>query len=254
MATILPGYDFSVNEVPTFGKFIAQAKGIQLQNLQFSDLANDISFLFNSQVTLGSGASQATSLEGALWFDPSGHMWANTRVYGWWGSSGYSGPEFVQVPLFKLRLGGWDTIRAMRGDDTTNFARLPVVGDQPAADGYSPTALRRTTNFLAQDSNGPREGGYAHDTPASGIYFIVGGRGGVRFAAGSIATNTDLTYRWAMTSPTSYDQRRVDSPGSTPPSFAVGEIYGADAWQSDSGSFSGSALAWYYGRVVADTA
>lgn len=253
MPTIVPGYDFDTDETPSYGKFIAQAQGLHITGMEFSDLENDFQFIFNAQASDGSGATQINSVEGGMWFDPSGEMWVTVRVYGWWGSSGYSGPEYVKCPLFKPRRGGFDTIRGCRGDDTANFRRAPVQGAGIAANGYSPTSIQRTTNFINENSVGAKEVGFVNDTPVSGVYFPVTVRGGYHhFATNSLLTTTDLPYRFTVVTSTGYQERSVSSAGSSPAPFALGEIYGAGPNKTDAGSVTEETIAWAYGRVVAN--
>lgn len=255
MASVVPGYDFSVDEVPTFGKFIAQAQGLELSGLEFSDLSDLTNYLFNGQASGGSGATQVDSTEGGMWVDTSGEVWVTTRVFGWWGSSGYSGSEYARVPLFKLWRGGWDTIRGNIGDDSNNFGKKHLRGDGTADAGYSPANLRRTTLYFDNETDGTADVGIVGDTPASGVFFVSTGRGGSRFhATGALDTaNEDLPYRWAMTNTTNLNQRKVTNAGSTPPAFGLGEIYGLEADRvNDDGNGSGRVWAWYYGRALVE--
>ncbi len=253
MATITPGYDFGIDEVPTFGKFIAQAQGLDITGLEFSDLVDDTSFVFNSPESNGSGASQADTLEGGLWFDTSGEMHVTIRAYGWWGSSGYSGPEFIKCPIFKLWRGGWDTVRAVRvlsGDQGLE----PVQGGGAVDTGYTPTSIARSVAWINQAAVGPRDGGYnSDDTALSGTYFRMTVRGIGRFNATSTiaTTGVNMPYRFASTSALQWDQRNITSPGSSPPTWGVGEIYGALV-SDEGGTWIGRGRAWYYGRAVAN--
>ena len=258
MSTIIPGYDFGVNEVPSYGKFIAQAQGINITGLAYTELEDDTSFIFNSHESGGSGATEYLTAEGAMWSDPTGEVWLNHGVYGWWGSSGYSGETYVQVPLFKLWRGGWDTVRGMRHPGGTNRDRLVAVASGSVSNGYSPTAIARETNHVNHVTNGPRDLGYAQDTPVSGVYFQVSGRGGTYFSSDRTIQNNDWnTYRWTMTSGTAYDIRSSATPGAFAPQFAVGELYAGDVniAYNGSGGFWGPGLGmgWYYGRVAAYT-
>jgi hypothetical protein len=253
MATIIPGYDFQISEVPTFGKFIAQAQGLNITDLSYTDLEDDTSFIFNSDESLGSGASVYLSAEGAMWSDPTGEMWINIGVYGWWGSSGYSGDTYAQCPMFKPWRGGWSTIRGMRHPGGSNRDRLVAVASGTVANGYSPTNLARETNHFQHNTNGPRDLGYADDTPVSGVYFTVSGRGGVNFVVDrTIEDNSWNTYRWTMSSPTAYDIRNTTDPGAGGPHpQAVGEVYLGNMAILYNSNWTAEGMGWFWGRVAA---
>ena len=89
---IVPGYDFSVNETPSFDTFLSQATGLVITNLDFDDVQASIRVVLNGQESGGSGASMAD--EGFMYFDPRGNLWVKAR----YGPEDY-GMRVVDHPL-----------------------------------------------------------------------------------------------------------------------------------------------------------
>jgi hypothetical protein len=90
---ITPGYDFSINEIPTRAKFLLQAEvtitNIDAERIVSTDQDGLIAIEDTSNATLASS-------EGALWIDAQGTLWGRNR----WG--------LVQV---RRPTGGWESNR-----------------------------------------------------------------------------------------------------------------------------------------------
>jgi hypothetical protein len=94
MATITPGYDFGVNEIPTRDKFLAQAQGMSVGDISSDILdANFLTLLIGD--TSGASGGLLTD-QGQLWISPDGSVWGRT------------GRGDVQVHRAE---GGWETNR-----------------------------------------------------------------------------------------------------------------------------------------------
>jgi hypothetical protein len=167
--TIIPGYDFEVNETPTHDKFIRAAKGLQISGI-------DASHIYGSLIGHSFTTSSAVSLpaEGWLWTDGGGNTWVQTE----------NGP----VRWGRVQ-GGWETRRwAYSGATEKKGNKLDVSGGEEEA-----------TARIVTDTEKNTDGGVysfmAHDTCVSGSNPLCVGRGGVDC---SIAVDTQ--YYWGIKS------------------------------------------------------
>jgi hypothetical protein len=95
MATLIPGYDFSVNEIPTRDTLLRQAKFLRVTGIDISSIAATLLGL-----RTGNSDSTAASLPapGWMWADPEGSVWVETdngpvkikRAGGGWESNRYA--------------------------------------------------------------------------------------------------------------------------------------------------------------------
>lgn len=94
MATLTPGYDFGVNEVPTRDKFLRMARGLTLGDLSEEVIAADFLTVLKGSDTASSGGSP--DRVGQLWVAPGGEIWLR-------GNRG-------NLQLWRAN-GGWETNR-----------------------------------------------------------------------------------------------------------------------------------------------
>lgn len=252
---IEPGYNFGVSEVPTHTKFLAQAIGLRITGLDFSNISSAGRFLFNGVETGGSGASLADQIEGAFWFSPTGDLWTTQRwTAGNFGMAGLS-EEWVNVRLARA-WGGWETAR-FRHDGSANRARAmafpsnsPSVGQDTA---YSPANITVQAGYLDQEVDGVREAGYFTHSAESGVRTpLVGRGGGLITALGSVEEDSGA-HKISTTTTTGWGKHRIhENPGSWP-GFSMAEVVSAFIQAADdldaniSGAAPNMLFTWYYG-------
>jgi hypothetical protein len=94
MATILPGYDFGVNEVPNRETLCRQARLMKITGVGIGEIDATLVGLKSGTVT---GSTDATlPAVGWMWADPGGNLWVST--------------DHGDVPL-KRAGGGFETVR-----------------------------------------------------------------------------------------------------------------------------------------------
>lgn len=174
MPSIVPGYDFTVRETPTFDKFMQQALGLQLTNVDFTEVDASIRVVLNGQDSGGSGASMAD--EGFLYYDPRGNLWVKSR---WgpldYGMSGTSTHTLVDAQLVRGS-GGWATVRVPF--DQLYRSGVPVQQGGPTGDaGYSPANVKWQGRWVEYQSTGAFEFGYLSETCTTDERKYVVGRG-----------------------------------------------------------------------------
>jgi hypothetical protein len=74
--TIIPGYDFGTNEIPTRSNF-QQAARVTITGLGFSHVRADITKVIGGQATGGTGATLPA--QGYIWVDLAGNTWVKTN-------------------------------------------------------------------------------------------------------------------------------------------------------------------------------
>ena len=104
MATIVPGYDFTVNEVPKFDTVMAAAMGLGVTDLSITDVAEILIGVINGDVSNATGASLPTQ-SGWMWADPGGNTWLQTYKVDASGTT-----QLIPSLLFSAT-GGWYTNR-----------------------------------------------------------------------------------------------------------------------------------------------
>ena len=96
---ITPGYDFTVNEVPTHNKFLQQALGLEITGIPLDRIQESIQAIVFGNISGASGA--VPPAEGWLWVDPGGN-----RVTKW-------RPDLARKDIrMWSSQGGWETSRA----------------------------------------------------------------------------------------------------------------------------------------------
>lgn len=105
--TITPGYDFTINEVPTKAKFTAMLAGISLTAIDVVQISANL-----IGETIGD-TSASMPLEGWLRVDPAGGIWVIT-------ASNVSEPA-AQVKIDRANWGGWETLRFRCGVKTDTW-------------------------------------------------------------------------------------------------------------------------------------
>lgn len=99
---ITPGYDFSVNEIPTAAKFGLMATGMSVTGIALAQIDTTLVGVRQSDTSDISLPS-----EGWLWNDHIGSLWVQGR----------NGP----VKLFRANWGGWESRRYPCGKGTTDY-------------------------------------------------------------------------------------------------------------------------------------
>lgn len=94
MATLTPGYDFTVNEVPTRDKFLQAARGLNLGDISDDVIGANFLTVLKGSDTAASGGSP--DRVGQIWVAPGGEIWMR-------GNRG-------NVQLWRAD-GGWETNR-----------------------------------------------------------------------------------------------------------------------------------------------
>lgn len=252
---ITPGYDFGQAEVPTFARFIQQAQGLNITGFDFTDLAEDFTYIFNGQDTDGSGMTLA-DLEGAMWYSPLGDLWMSQRwTLGDFGTTGQSSgsEEFVRVRLFRAG-GGYETAKFKNGDDSAGAGRQGApaqVHTQDLSLQYSPANIYLEARWLNQLTQGARDFGFWHETQASGTRHEVVMRGLViQTLEGSGGKSGDaiLPFRVRSDAATAWGMIRNDTSNSR--KWGVGEYvlgHPSIPFLSDPGS-TDEIFMWAYGR------
>lgn len=177
---LIPGYDFAQDEVPSYNKFLLQAKRLQVKNLDFNDVNTTIRLILNAQESGGSGASVAG--EAWMWYNPNGDMYINQR----WTEGDFSmtshTEQYSLTPIFRT-LGGWASTRIFFGDGANPQGGKPcyayIIGADNAKE-YSPANVFFTSGWTTYHVDSTPFWGYQPDTMVSGgrQYFV--GRGAVR--------------------------------------------------------------------------
>jgi hypothetical protein len=213
---ITPGYDFGVKEVPTFGKFMAQAQGLRISDLDFTDLTSDVTYVFNGQDSEGSGATLADQ-EGALWYSPLGDLMMSQRwTQANFGNTGMSAgsEEFVRVRLWRVN-GGYETSKFRNGDASGDNGRKGApcqVLSRPLASQYSPANIHMQARWINQLTTGARDVGYWGETRSSGTRGAVVMRGLVeQFLVSSVSGDAVLPFRVRSDSTTGWGLVRDDT-------------------------------------------
>lgn len=91
---ITPGYDFTVNEIPTRAKLETMTAGMSITGLDISQIDTTLIGIKSGDTTVSLPA------EGWLWLDPSGGLWVKNRfgtVHCWRGCWG--GLECNRFPM-----------------------------------------------------------------------------------------------------------------------------------------------------------
>lgn len=109
--TIVPGYDFTVNEVPTQALFYQMVAGATITGVPLSQIDTSLIGikLSDSSVSLPS--------EGWLWKDNLGCLWVKSR----WGN----------IRIYRGSYGGQETIRYQRGANVRAPYYEPVNLEEP---------------------------------------------------------------------------------------------------------------------------
>lgn len=246
-ASITPGYDFTVDEVPTKTKIEIAARGMQISALDFNDVDATIRLALNGQESGGSGASMAD--EGWLYFDARGNMWVKQR---WtardFGMTGQT-ESFSDTMLFRSA-GGYASSRIPMTDGTNRNAGRPVqiYGLGSGADNYSPANIGARAQWVITHVEGGMDPFFLEETAVSGSRINMVGRG--------------VTKQFLATGQAHYSiVRRVLSPAGTAwltyqmnssPGYkrAIGTFYG---WHPDAGGTTTRTdwmLFWAYGKPV----
>lgn len=153
--SVTPGYDFSVNEIPTNLKMRTAALGLAISGVPLSALQSAVIGLLNGETSGVTGASMPS--QGWLWTDPAGNQWVN----------GASGP--LQISRGR---GGWESMRweLVTRDIGSAMRRGAAVVIQERGAGATETLLQfRTEGGSQVDSQNGFVYGVCPDTAPTGI-------------------------------------------------------------------------------------
>lgn len=152
MATIIPGYDFGVNEAPTREAFLRQARLMKASGLEIDSIDATL-------IGLKSGNSGTTNAslpaQGWLWADPEGSLWVETS----------HGPC-----MLKRAGGGWESVRYGISFPTGNPAAWSP-GWKVDADSISTPSAQQTDGLNL--SNGESGAIRAHHLVFNAINSVV---------------------------------------------------------------------------------
>lgn len=252
---IIPGYDFGATEVPSYGKFLAQAVGLRITGLTSADLDPTIqtNLISNSPVTGGSGHSAITGVEGALWYSPFGDLFTTTRWTWAGGDMGSSGTTEHLAPCRVVRrFGGWETCRARFTAGTNLNGGAPVVERSVSlAASYLPEAVGFESRWVDHVTTGPVDIGYVGGSPVSGARPSVVGRGGTeQFESAPASIDFQDIRRVLAEDSVNWAVRIVTATGGD--DGAIGEQFGTLAPISGNPNLhaAGTWMMWAFGRPL----
>lgn len=156
---ITPGYDFTVNEIPTRGKLQQMAAGLSLTGIVAAQMEGVT--LIHLKTTADSAVSLPSN--GWMWVDEHNTLWVktskgNVRLYRGWG--GWESIRYPTVP--------GDSVFTMpyRGGEKRFLPRTLVVGDS------------NESNIRLRASDNGRVVAVNVDTASSGVHETAVYRGG----------------------------------------------------------------------------
>jgi hypothetical protein len=247
---IAPGYDFSIDETPTYNKFLLAAKRLKVTNLDFNDVTASIRLMLNGQQSGGSGASLAA--EGWMWYDPNGDLWLRQR---WtWDDFGMTGQsEEISITPLVRTLGGYASCRMPFWDGANPEGGRPVYAKVLAADDskeYSPANVGFSSGWVTFQADSAPFWGYQPDTMVSGARQCFVGRGGVRQWIGTFPANETQPHR--MTSSNGIQYQSLDMNDTTYNYKRwTGELYGHGPESVLSGSNRTNwCMKWVYSKAM----
>lgn len=185
--SITPGYDYTVNEVPTKAKFEAAAAGLEITGLDLNVISGTIQAILFGDTTGASGGKPPA--EGWIWVDPAGNRNVQFRAYpGSIAPSPLSTTDTRADVRMWRAAGGWETSRLltqgfMAGDSLFFGQHMWVQG--------SPT-FRVRDERLDMDVDNTFPFVSAHDvaSPASSARLV--GRGMVFLYVGANVTEYSI--------------------------------------------------------------
>jgi len=108
--SITPGYDFTVNEVPTNAKIQLMLTGMQINDIPKGSIDGSLSGVLYGWLT---GTTMATLPdEGSILWDISGNMWVKTNT--------------GVVNLWRSGMGGYESVRVKCGDPLEPAQNNPI--------------------------------------------------------------------------------------------------------------------------------
>ena len=249
--TIVPGYDFAIDEVPTYNKFRLAASRLQINDLDFNDVNTSIRIILNAQESGGSGATMAA--EGWMWYDPNGDLYIRQR---WtdedFGMTGHTEAQSI-TPLVRT-LGGWASTRVPFEGGVNNEGGRPLYMDVLSADDvkeYSLPNVYFLAGWVTYHVDSTPFVGYGPDTMASGTrpYFV--GRGAVRQWIGTFPASESAPHRMISFNGTQYASTDMNHVGSLDYKRWSGELYGAHPSATLGGSSNSNwPMKWVYSKAM----
>ncbi len=170
---IVPGYDFSVNEIPTRAKLGLMASGMSLTGISLDQIDGSVIV-----VTVTDGTQTSLPAIGWLWVDGRANIWGRT--------------EFGNVIVRKSE-GGWESNRIPYAPGGTASV-ISIPGEIVQFSTLGPGNTNATSCRLSIVSGGSSTGGTWHvgvsqetvpsgATDASPVYYRTVFRGSTRFFA-----------------------------------------------------------------------
>lgn len=104
MVDVTPGYDFSVNEVPTSANFLKQATGMQISGIGINELEAGVLGIKSGDISNVTDSLQVGETVGTMWISALGDIWVQEQ----------SGPV-----IMNRIMGGWETRRAFCAPDSS---------------------------------------------------------------------------------------------------------------------------------------
>lgn len=164
---ITPGYNFSVNEVPTRGLLQTMVAGMSVTGIDVEQISSALATL-----TLGETGATNTGTEGKLRVDNCGSLWVCVAQ--------------GEVKLWRANWGGWETRRIRVGAGQTPWNASPFPPVARGILGTSPVGDTSPSNVYFQPyvgANAQTNTWKLLETTSSGSYGRILGRGGFLGAA-----------------------------------------------------------------------
>jgi hypothetical protein len=200
--TITPGYDFTVNEVPTFATVQQMASGLSIQGLTFDNVSATLIGQKTGNTSGGTGSSLPA--EAWMWSAPDGTIWIEA-IYT---DSGVT--EKRPTPLW-TPYGGWTTSRFkyVRGSglSVSELGTVATISDSLASPN-NPLEVKHYEAGYNISNEAYFFGLYSYETPVttfSGTHeMLVRGRGFGALNLGGGSTIAKVlpspgTYGWRWT-------------------------------------------------------
>lgn len=237
-SSIVPTFDFGVNDVPTRADLIRQAKSLRITGLGLSEIAGGTLGILNGDTSGATGALQSGEAVGMMWVDPTGQTWVQEQ----------SGP--VRLKNYE---GGWESRRywirpdissadirpglAVGGDSgkgpAENFARIQEAAPASSLDANEVRLFLFSATDYRDNSNG-RLFGFTQETCASN-YGRWNGRGGcymIDHQAGEGDVDVRTSYDEVRNSITFSGARNVDLQSAVMEKTVMTETISNRVWQA----------------------